>query len=144
MSKIEIYDSEESKFEAPLRAKDGEIKNYEIDADVFYPAVFVYVGKGIRNYVQKAFTSCVNPIPSIKTDIPENCYYVYMIFANSTDAESVIRKAMKILVGYISRDKFRILLDGGFFRTFEKKLYLDKETVEEGPILYSYCTFNNL
>ena len=67
-----------------------------------------------------------------------------MIFANSTDDESVIRKAMKILVGYISRDKFRILLDGGFFRTFEKKLYLDKETVEEGPILYSYCTFNNL
>lgn len=143
---MEIYTSEDSKFKAPLKAADGEIKNYELENKMFFPCLIYYLGDNAVEYVARTMSGCVEKMPVIKTEVPEGSYYVYVCLNSDVNnpEKLTLQDGKKILIGYVLSNHLRVLMQGDLFHNIYKRLYLNKDEFEDGPLMLSYCTYSVL
>lgn len=135
MGMFETYDSKESQYTPVLRAKDGEIKDYELDDKICYPNVwlkpFNAEDESYRGSVVQVLTSTLEKLQKTEREfkkLPDGYYFVYL----EMDKD--------LLLGKIHSDNLKALLQGALYKDLEKCIRLSKGEKIEGVMMYSLCT----
>lgn len=135
MGMFDVYDSKESQYTPVLRAKDGEIKDYELDDRISYPNLLLTPinpeQKSYSDSVLQVLGTTLEPLQKAEREfkkLAEGYYFVYM------------RLDKDLLLGKIHSDNLKALLQGALYRDLEKCIRLSKEEKIEGTMMYSLCT----
>lgn len=106
--------------------KPGEVvKGYKEEQGLEYPCLMLFCDQ-LEVFRAKALKSILDNKGLIAQD---NLYTVYINLKNQV-----------VKVGAISSDKLKMILGNKVFSPFGKKVYLDKDHVIEGVMLYALCT----
>ena len=118
-----LYKSEDTKYNENKYHSDNIIRDYEEDNKYNYPLLYL-TGEKIELFRVQALTGMLDKRSFIDTD--ELYYHVYV------DVDGSV-----VYLGKLLSKLLRTVLNNQTFSTFNKKVYLNKDTSYEGDLLYA-------
>lgn len=127
--KFQNYDSQDSVYHAPLKADDGEIKDYDLGNQIYYPCVFLEVQSNPPAYKIQVLANTLEKLEFNHNRVLDGYYDVVLVMGNQ-----------KMVLGMVQSDNLRALLQGSIFSDFKKTLRLSETETIEGDMMLAYCT----
>lgn len=127
--KFQNYDSQDSVYHAPLKSDDGEIKSYDLGAQIYYPCVCLDAQVNPPAYKIQVLANTLEKLEFNHCKVLEGYYDVVLIMGNQ-----------KMVLGMVQSDNLRALLQGDIFSDFKKTLRLSETEIIEGDMMLAYCT----
>lgn len=128
MSLFDSYDSAESKFQAPLRSPDKQIKNFDLSNVIHYPNILLEA-EDLPYYRIQVLTNTLEKLEFIHEKVPDGYFDVYLKMGNKS-----------MCLGMIHSDNLRSLLQNSLYKDVKKTLRLSQTEYVEGNMMLAYCT----
>lgn len=129
MSMFGSFDSPENEAKFAPKAKDGEIKNYEMVEQLLYPHLLLESDKTLPAHKMRVLKNSLEELPYIHNEVKEGYYDV------------VLRAGELIMVmGMVHTDNLKAILQSSLFSDLDKSLRLNPYEIVKGNMMYAFCT----
>ncbi len=126
---MSCYDTRETKFTAPIRAEDDEIKSYEMTNHILYPHLFMEINTTLPEHKIRVLKNSLQEIPYIHDKVEDNYYDV------------ILKAAGQVYVmGMVHTDNLKAILQSSLFSDLDKSLWLSPNEVVKGNMIFAFCT----
>lgn len=129
MPLFESFDSNESKFTAPIQSPDKEIKSYDMTDKLYYPYLLLEIDSTLPEHKLAVLKNSLEELPYIHEKVEEGYYDVILKSAGTI-----------MILGMIHSNNLRAVLQSSLFSDLNKSLRLDERRKVTGSMMYAFCT----